>query len=146
MFHLLSSLILILWYMNLMNNGQMDRGNENPTQNLPWGLRKITKKPQSGWSAPGFEPGTSRMRVSCVTTEPPRFWSNLVPSNRTVSLGKIASIYSLIDIILWLARLIVIQEDPDSVICYTQNFFRNYSDWRVQPASWGQLGSYLIQK
>ena len=29
-------------------------------------------KPQSGWSAPGFEPGTSRMRVSCVTTEPPR--------------------------------------------------------------------------
>ena len=48
--------------MNLMNNGQMDRGNENPVQPLP----------QSGWSAPGFEPGTSRMRVSCVTTEPPR--------------------------------------------------------------------------
>ena len=53
-----------------MNNGQMDRGNENPTQ--PWWLRKTTKKSQSGWSAPGFEPGTSRMRVSCVTTEPPR--------------------------------------------------------------------------
>ena len=35
MFHLLSSLILILSYMNLMNNGQMDRGNENPTQHLP---------------------------------------------------------------------------------------------------------------
>ena len=34
---------LILWYMNLMNNGQMDRGNENPTQHLPWWLRKITK-------------------------------------------------------------------------------------------------------
>ena len=63
---------LILWYMNLMNNGQMDRGNENPTQYFPWWLRKTTKKPQSGWSAPGFEPGTSRMRVSCVTTEPPR--------------------------------------------------------------------------
>ena len=63
---------LILWYMNLMNNGQMDRGIENPTQHLPWWLRKTTKKPQSGWSAPGFEPGTSRMRVSCVTTEPPR--------------------------------------------------------------------------
>ena len=55
-----------------MNNGQMDRGNENPTQHLPWWLRKTTKKPQSGWSAPGLEPGTSRMRVSCVTTEPPR--------------------------------------------------------------------------
>ena len=27
-----------------MNNGQMDRGNENPTQNLPWWLRKTTKK------------------------------------------------------------------------------------------------------
>ena len=26
---------LILRYMNLMNNGQMDRGNENPTQHLP---------------------------------------------------------------------------------------------------------------
>ena len=55
-----------------MNNGQMDRGNENPTQHLPWWLRKTTQKAQSGWSAPGFEPGTSRMRVSCVTTEPPR--------------------------------------------------------------------------
>ena len=72
MFYLLSSLILILWYMNLINNGQMDRDNENPTQHLPWWLRKTTKKPQSGWSAPGFEPGTSRMRVSCVTTEPSR--------------------------------------------------------------------------
>ena len=57
--------------MNLMNNGQMNRGDENPTQHLPW-LRKTTKKPKSGWSAPGFEPGTPRMRVSCVTTEPPR--------------------------------------------------------------------------
>ena len=55
-----------------MNNGQMDRGNENPTQHLPWWLRKTTKKPQSGWSAPGFESGSSRMRISCVTTEPPR--------------------------------------------------------------------------
>ena len=35
---------LILWYMNLMNNGQMDRGNETPTQHLPWGLRKTMKK------------------------------------------------------------------------------------------------------
>ena len=71
MFHFLSSLIfLILWYISLMNNGQMDRGNENPTQHLLWWLRKTTKKPQSGWLAPGFEPGTSQMRVSCVTTEP----------------------------------------------------------------------------
>ena len=77
MFHLLSSVILILWYMNLMNNGQIDRGNENTTQRLPLWMRKTTKKPQSGWSASGFEPGISRMRVSCVTTEPPRsvkFW------------------------------------------------------------------------
>ena len=36
----------------------MDRGNENQPQHLPLGLRKTTKKPQSGWSAPGFEPGT----------------------------------------------------------------------------------------
>ena len=70
--HLLSSLILILWYMNLMNIGQMDRGNENPTQYLPWQLRKTTKKPQSCWSALGIEPGTSRMWVFCVTTEQPR--------------------------------------------------------------------------
>ena len=28
-----------------MNNGQMDRGNEIPTQHLPWRLRKTTKKP-----------------------------------------------------------------------------------------------------
>ena len=73
MFHLLSSLILILWYMNLMNNGQMDRGNENPTQHLPWWLWKTTKKTTARLVAPGFEPETSRMRVSCVTrAEPPR--------------------------------------------------------------------------
>ena len=76
MFHLLNSLILILWYMNLINNGQMDRGNENPIQHLPWWLRKTRKKSQSGWSAPGFEPGTSRMRVLCVTMEPPRSVTN----------------------------------------------------------------------
>ena len=28
------------------DNGQMDRGNENPTQHLPWWLRKTTKKTQ----------------------------------------------------------------------------------------------------
>ena len=35
-------------------------------------MRKNTKKSQSGCSATGFEPGTSRMRISCVITEPPR--------------------------------------------------------------------------
>ena len=35
-------------------------------------IEKNHENPQSGWSAPGFEPRTSRMRVSCVTTEPPR--------------------------------------------------------------------------
>ena len=39
---------------------------------------KPRNKPQSGWSAPGFEPGTPRMRVSCVTTEPPRSVSLLL--------------------------------------------------------------------
>ena len=34
-------------------------------------LRKPLK-PQPGWPATGFEPGTSRMQVSCVTMEPPR--------------------------------------------------------------------------
>ena len=58
--------------MNLINNGQMDRGNEYPTQHVPWRLRKTSKKPQSGCSAPGFEPEISRMRVLCVTTESPR--------------------------------------------------------------------------
>ena len=83
---------LILWYMNLMNNGQMDRGNENPSQHLPWWLRKTTKKPQSGWSAPGFEPGTSRMRVSCVTTEPRHSFCRhsffLIPLNMIFSLPR----------------------------------------------------------
>ena len=60
------------WVHDLPMPGQMDRGNENPTQRLPWWLRKTTKKPQSGWPATGFEPRNSRMRVSCVTTEPPR--------------------------------------------------------------------------
>ena len=70
--------------MNLMNNGQMDPGNENPTKHLPCWLRKTTKKPQLGWSAPGFEPGTSRMRVSCVTTEPPRSGGTLIVSRVSV--------------------------------------------------------------
>ena len=28
-----------------MNNGHMDRGNENPTQHLPWWLKKNLIKP-----------------------------------------------------------------------------------------------------
>ena len=54
--------------MNLVNNGQMDRGNENPTEHLSSWLRETKKKPQSRWSAPGFELGTSRIRVQCVTS------------------------------------------------------------------------------
>ena len=38
-------------------------------------IEKNHEKPQSDWSAPEFEPGTSRMRVSCVTTESPRLFS-----------------------------------------------------------------------
>ena len=34
-FHHYSSSPYIIYYMNLMNNGQMDRGIENPTQHLP---------------------------------------------------------------------------------------------------------------
>ena len=41
-----------------MNNGQMDRGNENPTQHLHWWLTE-------------FELGTSQIRVQCVTTAAP---------------------------------------------------------------------------
>ena len=42
--------------MTLLNKGEMDRGNENPTQHLTddWGK---PEKPQSGSSVPGFEPG-----------------------------------------------------------------------------------------
>ena len=56
----------------MMNNGQMDRGNENPIQHLLWWLRKTTKNSQSDWPDPGFESGTFRIRVQCVTTAPPR--------------------------------------------------------------------------
>ena len=45
-------------------------------------LRK-TLKTQPGWPATKFEPGTSRMRVSCVTTEPPR--SVLIMVYRTIN-------------------------------------------------------------
>ena len=57
--------------MNLMNNGQMNRANENPTQYLPWRLKEAMIKSQSGWLGPGFELGTSQIRVQCVTTAPP---------------------------------------------------------------------------
>ena len=54
-----------------MNNGQMERGNENPTQHLPWRLREAMKKSQSGWLGPGFELGTSQIRVQSLTIAPP---------------------------------------------------------------------------
>ena len=51
----------------------MDRGNENPTQHLfSLTIEENQEKTQSGWSTPGFEPGTSRILVACVTMEPPR--------------------------------------------------------------------------
>ena len=103
-----------------MNNGQMDRGNENPTQNLPWWLRKTTKKPRLGWSAPGFEPGTSRMRVSCVTTELPR-------SVRYICLALIQSL-SQYRIIIQGVREISDIIVTDDYLCYKEpkspyNFF-----------------------
>ena len=54
-----------------MNNGQMDRGNENPIQHLPWWLTEAMKKSQSGCLGPGFELGISQIRVQCVTTALP---------------------------------------------------------------------------
>ena len=39
---------------------------------------KASLKPQPGWPATGFEPATSRMRVSCVTTEPPRLVATII--------------------------------------------------------------------
>ena len=54
-----------------MNNGQMDRGNENPTQHLLWWLTEAKKKSRSGWLGPGFELGTSQIRAQFVTTAPP---------------------------------------------------------------------------
>ena len=70
---LLSLLIYFLWFKNLMNNDHMDRDNKNPTQHLPWWLRKTTKKPQSDWLGPGFELRTSRIWDRRVTTAQLRF-------------------------------------------------------------------------
>ena len=75
--------------MNLMNNGQMDRGNENPTQHLPYWLRKTTKKPQSGWSHRDLNPG------------PPAF------ASRAISLSLFAQsltfLFSRLGGVLWLS-------------------------------------------
>ena len=50
-----------------MNNGQMDRGNENPTQHLPWWLRETMKTPsQVVWDR-DFNSG------------PPKFKSSVLP-------------------------------------------------------------------
>ena len=54
-----------------MNNGQMDRGNENPSQHLFWCLTEAMKKSQSSWLGSGFELGASQIRVQCVTTVTP---------------------------------------------------------------------------
>ena len=59
--------------MNLMNNGQMDRGNENPTQHLPW-LRKTTKKPSQVGRYRDLNPGPPE----CESRALP--WSHLARS------------------------------------------------------------------
>ena len=56
-----------------MNNGQMDRSNENKTQYVPWWLREAMKISQSGWLEPGCELETFQIRVECVTTAPTWF-------------------------------------------------------------------------
>ena len=56
-----------------MNNGQMDRGNENPTQHLLWWLTEAMIKFQPGWLGPGFELEISQIRVECVITAPTWF-------------------------------------------------------------------------
>ena len=56
--------------MNLKNYGQMDRGNENPTQHFPWWLREAMIKSHSAWLGPGFELGISQIRVQYVATAP----------------------------------------------------------------------------
>ena len=66
------------------------------------------EKTQSGWSVPGFEPGTSRMRVSCVTTEPPRsvtyfIFIHIIQEKSTPHYTRII-IYTLPDLLPWAAR------------------------------------------
>ena len=39
-----------------MNNGQIDRSNRNPPQNLPWWPMETTIKPKSRWSSPTLSP------------------------------------------------------------------------------------------
>ena len=55
--------------MNMVDNGQMDRGNENPTQPVLM-IEENNEKNKSDWSALGFEPETSRIPVQCVITAP----------------------------------------------------------------------------
>ena len=54
-----------------MNNGQMDRGNENATQHLPWWLREAMIKSQPDCLGPEVELETSQIQVQRVTIAPP---------------------------------------------------------------------------
>ena len=54
-----------------MNDGQMDRGNENATKHLPWWLREAMIKSLPARLGPGFELETCQIRVQCVTIAPP---------------------------------------------------------------------------
>ena len=96
-----------------MNNGQMDHGNENPTQHLPWWLRKTTKKPQSGWSAPGFEPGTSRTRVS-------------LRYHGATSLGR-----SILYVLFFLKKKTVMERLENEQSCLQYNEQRSFSNLSV---------------
>ena len=44
----------------------MDHGNK-----IPLMTEESHEKSQAGWMGPGFELGTSQIRVQCVTTAPP---------------------------------------------------------------------------
>ena len=53
-----------------MNYGQMDRGNENPSQHFAWWLREVMIKSHPAWLGPEFELGISQIRVQYVATVP----------------------------------------------------------------------------
>ena len=55
-------------FINLMISGQMGCSNKA----VALMTEGTTKQIQSDLSGPGFDLGTSRMRIQCVTTVPPR--------------------------------------------------------------------------
>ena len=49
-----------------MNDGQMDRANENPTQHLLWWMRKTTKKPSQIGRHRDLNPGPPEYESSVL--------------------------------------------------------------------------------